>query len=157
MGYITFWSDNDGKGDQVGQTLEVGKDYTIDCRKGALGFRDNRIRSVRLKGVPCFTSIALFDKSDGDYARYDYNWVKISVDEDMGKDEEVVIDTLNENAYGPNGKVRLEIMRPEFNQDLGYIIGAHRLDGHVSFIQVGYAKLVPVTDPEILAMLDDHW
>lgn len=151
MGTITFWDENGGKGNQIGETLSSEKSYAIDCRKGDLGFRDNRIRSIRLKNLPAWTSIALYDKHDG---RTDYNWAKVSVTEDMTEEDgELIVSSVNSLGYvGKYGKVVIEPMPPEFNQDLGYQIGAHRLDGRVSCIRVDFCKLTPI-DPELAAEL----
>ncbi|AOY00780.1 hypothetical protein [Jeongeupia sp. USM3] len=99
-GKITFWEGNGATQNQVGNTLNGGANYNIDCKNGDHGFSNDEARSLRLEGIPGMTLIKVYDSpsaSEGD------DWAKIVIKGPIPG--AVVVGSFNSSANLDGGNV----------------------------------------------------
>ncbi|MBM3117764.1 hypothetical protein [Jeongeupia naejangsanensis] len=122
-GKITFWEGNGATQDQVGNTLNGGANYNIDCKSGDHGFSNDEARSLKLEGIPGMTLIKVYDSpsaSEGD------DWSKILIKGPISG--AVIVPSFNSSANYDNGNVVVTTK---------YVNG---LDGKISKILIDYLE-----------------
>ncbi|MCG2838927.1 hypothetical protein L6J37_18995 [Photobacterium sp. WH77] len=123
-GQITFWEGNGGTQDQVGNTLNGGQNYNIDCKSGDHGFSNDEARSLKLQNIP--SGITVIKVYDSPSASESDDWARVTV---MGPVDEAIVGTFNSDGSYADGKVKC---------DSTYING---LDGKISKIMIDYIDM----------------
>ncbi|WP_432723454.1 hypothetical protein R0381_001081 [Jeongeupia wiesaeckerbachi] len=122
-GKITFWEGNGATQNQVGNTLNGGQNYNIDCKNGDHGFRNDEARSLKLEGIPGMTLIKVYDSPS---ASENDDWAKILIRGPISG--AVVVGSFNSSADLDGGNVKVTTV---YNNGL---------DGKISKILIDYLE-----------------